>query len=174
MDYSGVRNLIRDIPDFPKPGIVFKDITPVLAAPVAFKKAISGMASYARSAGAQAVAAIESRGFVFGSVIAHDCGIPFVPIRKPGKLPYHTIREEYELEYGTNAVEIHTDAFKAGERVVLVDDLLATGGTAAAAVRLIRRLDAEVVGAVFVVELGFLSGRAAVSDVPVHCLIRYD
>lgn len=174
MEHSLTRSLIRDVPDFPKAGIVFKDITPVLGHPEAFRQVIEDLASYTRSVEAEVVAAIESRGFVFGAAIAMECCLPFVPIRKPGKLPYSTIREEYELEYGVNAVEIHTDAIKAGQRVVVIDDLLATGGTAAAAVRLIRRLDGQVAGAAFVVELGFLDGRAALPDVPVRCLIRYD
>ncbi len=174
MEHSLTQSLIRDIPDFPKPGIVFKDITPVLAHPDAFRRVVGDMASYAREVQAEAVAGIESRGFIFGAAVALECKLPFVPIRKPGKLPYKTIREEYELEYGVNAIEMHTDALKAGQRVVVVDDLLATGGTAAAAIRLVRRLGADVVGAVFVVELGFLRGRAALKDMPVRCLVRFD
>lgn len=174
MQEQTVRDLIRDVPDFPKPGIVFKDITPVLAAPEVLRGAVSEMAAYARLRGADAVAGIESRGFIIGAPVALEIGVPFVPIRKAGKLPYTTIREEYDLEYGTNVIEVHTDAVAPGSRVLIVDDLLATGGTAAAAARLLGRLGAAVCGLAFVVELGFLNGRKALSGYDVRCLVRYD
>jgi adenine phosphoribosyltransferase len=174
MEHARTRELIRDVPDFPTAGIIFKDITPVLADPAALGAIVQDLAAFCREIRADVVAGIESRGFIFGSPVALQCALPFVPIRKPGKLPYTTIREEYELEYGTNAIEMHTDAVRQGQRVLILDDLLATGGTAAAAVRLTRRLGAEVAGLAFVVELGFLKGREVLEGLPVRCLVRYD
>ncbi|NLI00273.1 MAG: adenine phosphoribosyltransferase [Chthonomonadales bacterium] len=174
MDHSRTRELIRDVPDFPKPGIVFKDITPVLADPVAFREVLDDLAAYVRTIEAQVVAGIESRGFIMGAPVAAACSLPFVPIRKQGKLPYATITEEYDLEYGTAAIEAHVDAVQPGQRVVIMDDLLATGGTAAASVRLMERLGARVCGLAFVVELGFLNGRAALPGLNIHTLVRYD
>jgi adenine phosphoribosyltransferase len=172
---SGIdlRGLIRDIPDFPKPGILFRDVTPLLGNGAAFRACIRQLCEAVAPARPQAIAGIESRGFVFGAPVAAELGIGFVPIRKPGKLPYKTRRESYALEYGTDAIEVHDDAVVAGARVALVDDLLATGGTAGAAIRLLRALDSDVVGAAFVIELAFLQGRAHLANVPCHVLVTY-
>ncbi len=167
-------NLIRDIPDFPKPGIVFKDITPLLADAGALEEVVDALTAFAEKVDAQAVAGIESRGFIFGAPIALRLSVPFVPIRKPGKLPYTTVREEYELEYGSGAIEMHTDALSSGSRVLIVDDLLATGGTAAAAVRLVERVNGQVCGLAFVIELAFLHGRQMLKGREVLTLVRYD
>src|SRR5579862_964405 len=153
--------LIRDVPDFPKPGILFKDITPVLAHPAAMKEVLARMATYAERRSPDLIVGIESRGFVFGMPLALQLGLGFAPVRKLGKLPAKTIREEYALEYGTNTMEMHADSVQPGQRVLIVDDLLATGGTARAAARLVEQLRGEVCGFVFLVELGFLDGRAA-------------
>ncbi len=172
---AGVRleDHIRDIPDFPKPGIVFKDITPLLGDPDAFRSSIEKLADPFRDAGIGKVVGIESRGFIFGAAVAQLLGCGFVPIRKPGKLPYKSRREEYELEYGTDAVEIHEDAFAANERVVIVDDVLATGGTAAAAGKLVRSLGADLTAYAIVIELSFLGGRDKIGDARLHTLITY-
>ncbi len=164
---------LRDVPDFPKPGILFKDITPLLAHPAAMKEAIHRLAAldYGKI---HCVAAIESRGFLFGAPLAMQLGIGFVPIRKPGKLPWKTNRVEYVLEYGTDAVEIHQDAVHKGQRVLLVDDLLATGGTMGAACKLVESCGATVAGCAFVVELGFLPGRSKLAPHRVDSLIRVD
>jgi adenine phosphoribosyltransferase len=167
------RRLIRDIPDFPKAGIVFKDITPVLQDAAAFREVIDRMIAFARELQVDAVVGIESRGFIFGAPIAYALGIAYVPVRKLGKLPGETIREEYALEYGTNTVEVHRDAVRPGQRVLIADDLLATGGTSAAATRLVEKLGAEVAGLVFLVELTILNGREALSDFPILSLIEY-
>jgi adenine phosphoribosyltransferase len=166
--------LVRDVPDFPKAGIIFKDITPVLGDPSALAEVVTRMAEFAERLGTDAVAGIESRGFILGSPVALALRVPFVPVRKAGKLPFTTVKEEYELEYGTNAVEVHTDAFRSGQRVLIVDDLLATGGTARAALRLVKRAGAKACAAVFMIELGFLEGRAALAGTEVLSLIRYD
>src|SRR5947207_432677 len=165
---------VRDVPDFPKPGIVFKDITPVLSDPAAMRQVIDRMVAHARTEKPDIIVGIESRGFVFGVPVALALGVGFVPVRKLGKLPHHTINEEYALEYGTNTVEMHADSIKPGERVMIVDDLLATGGTAAAAARLIERLGATVCCFEFLIELGFLDGRKALAGYDVLALIRYD
>jgi adenine phosphoribosyltransferase len=162
---------LRDVPDFPKPGILFKDITPLLAAPAAMKAAIAQLAAMDFGA-LDRVAAIESRGFLFGAPLALQLGKPFVPIRKPGKLPWKTNRIDYVLEYGTDAVEIHKDGVHRGERVLLVDDLLATGGTMGAACRLIEACGGTVAGCAFVVELAFLKGRDRLQGTRVASLIR--
>lgn len=167
------KSLIRDVPDFPKEGVLFKDITPVLQHPAAFAEAIDLLAQDARAKGAEAVVGIESRGFIFGTPIALQLGVPFAPARKLGKLPYERISEEYALEYGTNTVEMHVDAVSPGSRVYVVDDLLATGGTAAATARLIERLGASVCGFGFLVELLFLEGRKNLLQYPIHALIDY-
>ncbi len=167
------RRLIRDVPDFPKEGIVFKDITPVLLHPQAFAEVLEQMIARARECDTQLVAAIESRGFIFGAPLAYALGTGFVPVRKLGKLPGETIRAEYQLEYGTNTVEMHKDAVVAGQRVLIVDDLLATGGTAAATCTLVERCGGEVAGLLCLVELGFLNGREALHGYPVHSLIEY-
>ncbi len=167
-------SLIRDVPDFPRPGIVFKDITPVLSHPSAFAEVVSTMAERARDSEADVIVGIESRGFIFGVPIALELGLPFVMARKLGKLPYDRISEEYALEYGTNTIEMHTDAITPGQKAFIVDDLLATGGTAAASARLIERLNGHVVGFGFLVELGFLEGRHVLRDYDVHTLIAID
>lgn len=168
-----LRGLIRDVPDFPKPGIVFKDITPLLNHAQGLAEAVEAMAEPFRGK-VDTVLGIESRGFIFGAPVAISLGVGLALVRKPGKLPYDTKAMTYDLEYGTDTLEIHTDAVPKGGRVVLIDDLLATGGTAAAAVDLVRELGAEIVGASFLIELGFLPGRAKVQPVPVHSVIRYD
>ncbi|MBC8329043.1 MAG: adenine phosphoribosyltransferase [Planctomycetes bacterium] len=162
---------LRDVPDFPKPGIVFKDITPLLKDPEAFKASIDALESLVGAWEPTCVAAIESRGFLFGAPLAERLGVGLVPLRKPGKLPWRTFQESYELEYGTNTLEVHHDAAGPGDRVLIIDDLLATGGTAAASVNLIRRLGAEVVGAAFIVELGFLKGRERLHGIEIVRLV---
>ena len=167
------QRLIRDVPDFPKPGILFKDITPVLGDVRAMDEIIEQMAAYARTRDVDVVAGIESRGFLFGTPLALRLGVGFVPIRKLGKLPADTVQVEYALEYGTNTVEIHRDALQPGQRVLIVDDLLATGGTAGAATQLVQALGAEVAGFSFLVELQFLHGRRALEGFDVQSLICY-
>lgn len=165
---------IRDVPDFPRRGIIFKDLTPLLGDAGAFRYVLDRLAERFAGERVARVAAIESRGFIFGAPLAARFGVGFVPIRKLGKLPGETISETYELEYGTATIEMHRDAFGPGERVLLVDDLLATGGTAAAALRLIRALGGEPVGAAFVVELSFLKGRERLAgEAPVFSLITF-
>ncbi len=168
-----VRATIRDVPDFPKPGILFKDITPVLADGELFASVCDAMARPVRGRGVSHVVGIESRGFILGAPIAQALGVGFVPIRKPGKLPSRTEREEYALEYGTDALEVHADACGPGARVLLVDDVLATGGTAAAACRLLDRVGATVVAASFMIELGFLSGATALAGREFSAVVRY-
>ena len=168
-----VRARIRDIPDFPKPGIVFKDLTPLLADATAFGAVVERLAERFAHAEAEVVVGIEARGFMFAAPVALRLGCGFVPARKPGKLPYHTVRQTYQLEYGTDGLEAHEDALRPGQRVLLLDDVLATGGTAAAAARLIRQLGGDLVGAAFVVELGFLHGRRQLDDVDVFSVVSY-
>lgn len=167
------KRLIRDIQDFPKEGIVFKDIVPVLQDPVAFREVLDRMLAYARAQKADVVVGIESRGFIFGAPIAVELGVGFAPVRKLGKLPGETVQAEYSLEYGTNTVEMQKDAIEPGQRALIVDDLLATGGTSLAAAELIEKLGGEVAGMVFLVELGFLEGREALRDYPFCSLIEY-
>ncbi len=164
---------IRDIPDFPKEGIIFKDITPLLKNVDALNHAVKLIHQHYVDAGITCVAGIESRGFIFGCPVAQEFGVGFVPIRKPGKLPYDVHREEYDLEYGTDCVEMHIDAVGPGDKVLIVDDLLATGGTAAASRKLIEATGAEVAGFGFVIELGFLNGIAKLGDAKVLSLIKY-
>lgn len=166
--------LIRDIPDFPEPGVVFKDITPVLADGRAFSTLIDALADPFRGQGVSKVAGIEARGFTLATPVADRLGAGFIPVRKPGKLPFQTVREDYTLEYGTDALEVHVDAVYPGERVLLVDDVIATGGTAAAAIRLLRGIGAEVVGFSVFIELAFLGGIDMLDSVPFHALVRYD
>jgi adenine phosphoribosyltransferase len=154
-----LRSAIRDIADFPKPGIVFKDITPVLADPAVFQVAIEAFASACRDLEVEKIVGIDARGFIFGAAVAYKLGLGFVPVRKKGKLPYETVSQAYALEYGEAIVEMHVDAVREGERVVIVDDLLATGGTAAAAMQLLAQKRAQVLEAQFLVELCFLGGR---------------
>ena len=168
-----LKEWIRDVPDFPKQGIIFKDITTLLKEPEAFKKAIDLMAADYQTRKIDRIVAIESRGFIFGSALAYRLGTGFVPVRKPKKLPSKIEREEYALEYGTDALEIHVDALEPGQQILIVDDLLATGGTAAAVVRLVEKLKANVSGLGFLIELGFLNGRDKLQGYEIHALIRY-
>lgn len=165
--------LIRDVPDFPKPGILFKDITPILENAAAFKEVIDLLAADAKAKGAETIVGIESRGFMFGAPMAYNLGLPFVVARKLGKLPYDRISEEYALEYGTNTVEMHSDSIKPGQRAYIVDDLLATGGTAAATGRLVTRLGGKVCGIGVVIELLFLNGREFLKDYDITSLIEF-
>ena len=170
---NGLRPLIREIPDFPKPGILFRDVTPLLGNGPAFRSCIRQLCERVAAQRPQVVAGIESRGFIFGASVAVELGLGFVPIRKPGKLPWRSRRESYALEYGTDAIEVHEDAVAPGTRVALVDDLLATGGTASAAIKLLQGLGAHVVAAAFVIELGSLQGRARLDAVPIEVLLTY-
>lgn len=172
-DAEPLRALIRDVPDFPEPGILFRDITPLLGNAAALRQTIDLLGAPYRAAPPDYIVGIESRGFLFGMPLAYQLGIGFVPVRKVGKLPARTITEEYTLEYGSNVMEIHADAMQPGKRVVIVDDLLATGGTAAATVRLVEQLGAHVVGLAFVIELEALAGRKKLAGYPVQVLIRY-
>ena len=164
---------IRDVPDYPTPGVVFKDITPLLADGPAFAAVIGAIAAPHRAPGAEVdlVVGIEARGFMFAAPVAVALGVGFVPVRKIGKLPFATVGAAYELEYGTAEVEMHADAIRPGQRVLLVDDVLATGGTAAAAAGLVRRLGGELAGITVLMELGFLDGRQRLADVPVRSLV---
>ncbi|MEJ5165596.1 MAG: adenine phosphoribosyltransferase [Thermoanaerobaculia bacterium] len=168
-----LEKFIRDIPDFPKPGIIFKDITPLLAEPEAFIYSLEIMEKDLKKYNVHKILAIESRGFIFGAALAARNRIGFVPVRKPGKLPYTTIRESYELEYGKNILEMHHDAIKPGERVAIVDDLLATGGTAQAVIRMAKKLGAEIGCLLFLVELDFLEGRKKLEGYPLHTYIHF-
>jgi adenine phosphoribosyltransferase len=161
---QSIKAIIRDVRDFPKPGIVFKDITPILSEPVIRKEIVHSIAGYFRPMSLDAVVAIEARGFILGSLIAQELNLPFIPVRKSGKLPYKTMREEYALEYGTASVEIHQDALGPGDRVLIHDDLLATGGTATAAGKLVRKLGAEVGGFSFLINLSFLPGMPLLEE----------
>jgi len=165
--------LIRDVPDFPKPGILFKDITPVLADHAAFSEIIDAFIEHIQPMKPDLIVGVESRGFLFGTPLALRLGVGFAPVRKLGKLPYDRITEEYALEYGTNTVEMHKDAVLPGQRVVIVDDLLATGGTARAAATLVGRLGGTVTGLTFLIELTFLSGRDVLAGYDVATLIAY-
>jgi adenine phosphoribosyltransferase len=167
------RALIRDVPDFPQPGILFKDLTPMLGEPLAFRAVIDALVSRVRDRGFQRIVAIESRGFLFGAALADRLGLGLAPVRKLGKLPYKTDRVEYALEYGTGTLEAHVDAIRAGEKVVVVDDLLATGGTAAATRRLVERQKGTVGAFLFVVELLALRGREKLSGSEVDALIAF-
>ena len=167
-------SIIRDVPDFPKEGILFKDITTLLQDSAALRETVDRMTEICQNNKVDVVVGIESRGFIFGVPLAYNLGIGFVPVRKPGKLPAATINEAYELEYGTNTLEIHVDAIEQGQRVMIVDDLLATGGTAKATCSLVERLGGEVVGLIFAVELTFLQGRGVLTDREVHSIVAFD
>jgi adenine phosphoribosyltransferase len=171
---ADLRALIRDIPDFPKPGIVFKDITPLLLDPHAVDAAVEGIAEWAGPRGVDYVVAAEARGFILGAAIARELGAGFVPARKPGKLPAEVVMAEYILEYGIDALEMHADALAHGARVLIHDDLLATGGTSRALAELVQELGGTVVGCAFLVELGFLDGRRRLEGFDVHALVTYD
>jgi adenine phosphoribosyltransferase len=172
-DTAHLRDRIRDVPDYPKPGIVFKDITPLMQDALAMREVVSRMAAPFADQGVSQVVGIESRGFIFGAAIAFALHAGFVPVRKPGKLPAATHRCEYLLEYGSDALEIHCDALKPRERVLIVDDVLATGGTAAAVVELAGKLEADVVGLSFLIELDVLKGRDRLTGFEVASLLRY-
>lgn len=173
MNSINLEKTIRDIPDFPKKGIIFKDITPLLQNPKAFRESVDKIWEKFKDENIDVVVSIESRGFIFGTAIAYKLGAGFVPVRKKGKLPFKTYQVTYELEYGTDTLEIHSDAVKEGQRVLIVDDLLATGGTAKAGAELIEKLKGKVVGIAFLIELTFLKGREKIKDFPVHALIKY-
>lgn len=171
---SRLKKAIRDIPDFPKPGIVFKDITPLLAEHATFKLALDALIESIPRRRVDKVVGIDARGFIFGAAVADRLGAGFVPLRKKGKLPHQTHEESYSLEYGEATIEVHKDAVHPGESVWLVDDLLATGGTAAAAVRLLNRLPCDLIAASFLIELSFLGGRAKLQDqTNVHAIVTY-
>jgi adenine phosphoribosyltransferase len=165
---------IRDVPDFPKPGILFKDITPLLANPTAFAAAIDEMGRMVKGMGIDAVAAAEARGFLFAAPLALALKMPLIPLRKPGKLPYKTHTHQYDLEYGSAEMHMHIDAVRPGQRVLLVDDVLATGGTMQAGCKLVEKAGGSVPACLFLVELAFLHGRAKLAPHPVLSLIRYD
>ena len=174
MELSELKSKIRDIKDFPTEGVLFRDITTLLREPQAFKSVVTQLALRYIQERVELVVAIESRGFIFGGALAAELGAGFVPVRKLGKLPGKTIEVEYELEYGRDALAIHEDAIRAGQRVLAVDDLLATGGTMAATLRLIEQLGGHVVGVAFLIELAFLKGREKIKQYPLHSLIVYD
>jgi len=169
-----LKEYIRDVPDFPKKGIVFKDITTLLKSPEALSATLDQMAAIAKDLSVDVVAGIESRGFLFGPALAKILNVGFVIIRKPGKLPAEVVSQEYELEYGTDTIEIHKDAIAKGQKVLVADDLLATGGTAAAACKLIEKLGGTVSALLFIIELSFLNGKDKLAGYPIHSLIRYD
>ncbi|MEW6357273.1 MAG: adenine phosphoribosyltransferase [Planctomycetota bacterium] len=171
---AALNKLIREIPDFPKKGILFYDITTLLQDPKGLKQSVVQLAKHYKNCGADVVCSTESRGFIFGPAIAMKLGAGFVPVRKPGKLPYKTKSATYQLEYGTDTVEMHIDAVKPGQKVLMIDDLLATGGTMKACCDLVESLGGQVVGCGFVIELDFLHGREKLSKYNVHSLIHYD
>ncbi len=168
-----LKQYIRDIPDFPQPGVLYRDITPLLSNPAAFAEVLDALAARYRDEKIEAVVAVESRGFIFGAPLAYILGVPFVTARKFGKLPYATINVAYALEYGEAIIEMHTDALTPGQRVLIVDDLLATGGTTAATVQLVEKLGGAVVGVAFVIELTFLNGRERLGAHDIFALIQY-
>jgi len=169
-----LKDAIRSVKDFPKPGIVFRDITTLIADPRAMRYAVDRLADEARARQAEVILAAEARGYIFGAAVAYKLDLPLVIVRKPGKLPGETVSHTYELEYGTDTLEIHTDAIQPGQRVLLVDDLLATGGTIAACASLVEKLGGEVAGAAFVIELSFLNGRSKLAGMPVFTIVDYE
>lgn len=171
---DNLKKLIREIPDYPKPGILFYDLTTLLQDPQGFHQLVDSLCEHYNGKKVDVVVGIEARGFIFAPALAYRLGAGFVPVRKPKKLPWKTVSCTYQLEYGTDSLEIHADAVRPGQRVLLCDDLLATGGTAAAAIGLIRQLGGEVVGAAFAVELNFLHGRSKLPGLDVFSLIKYD
>jgi adenine phosphoribosyltransferase len=168
-----LRASIRDVPDFPQPGIVFKDVMPLISDPDAYRASIDALAAWATPRAPDVILGAEARGFIFGGALAYALGCGFVPARKPGKLPWETVQATYELEYGTDTLEIHADALSEGSRVIVLDDVLATGGTARAKIDLVERLGGVVVGALFVIELAFLHGRERLEGYDVHALLEY-
>jgi adenine phosphoribosyltransferase len=173
MTIEELKALVRDVPDFPTEGIVFKDLMPLIGNAEAFHATIEQLAEWAGPRSPDIILGAEARGFIFGGALAYELGCGFVPARKPGKLPWEKVRATYDLEYGSDSLEIHADALAAGSRVIVLDDVLATGGTAHAKVELVERLGGEVVGALFVIELTFLDGRAKLDGTDVHALIAY-
>jgi adenine phosphoribosyltransferase len=173
MTIEELKALVRDVPDFPTEGIVFKDLMPLIGNGEAFHATIELLAEWAGPRSPDIILGAEARGFIFGGALAYELGCGFVPARKPGKLPWEKVRATYDLEYGSDSLEIHADALAAGSRVIVLDDVLATGGTAHAKVELVERLGGEVVGALFVIELTFLDGRAKLDGTDVHALIAY-
>lgn len=169
-----LRELIRDVPDFPKPGILFKDITPLLADPAGLSLAVEYLTQPFRHVDVDLVVGAESRGFIFGTAVARNLSAGFVPVRKPGRLPAEVASQEYSLEYGTDRLEIHRDAIRPGQRVLLVDDLLATGGTMEACCRLVTSLGGKIQGIAILIELSFLNGRERIKEYPVHTILTYD
>ena len=168
-----LRTKVRDVPDFPQPGIVFKDIMPLVADPAAFRQTIDELAGWSRPRSPDIILGAEARGFIFGGALAFALGCGFVAARKPGKLPWQTVEATYDLEYGTDSLQIHADALGKGQRVIVLDDVLATGGTAKAKCELVEQLGGTVVGALFVIELEFLHGRDRLAGYDVHSLIAY-
>jgi adenine phosphoribosyltransferase len=168
-----LEKLIRKVPDYPKKGILFYDITPLLKDPKGFSSAVNELAAYCKTLKADIIVAVEARGFIFGAAVAAKLKCGFIPVRKPGKLPYQTISETYQLEYGTDTLTMHVDAVQPGQNVVIVDDLLATGGTVSATAKLIQKAGAKVAGMAFVIELDFLKGREKLTDIPLFSLIHY-
>lgn len=168
-----LKTRIRDIPDFPEKGILFRDITTLLKDPEAFRQVIDHMTDYFRDSRATHVCAVEARGYMFGAPLAYNLGLGFVPVRKPGKLPFDTISQAYELEYGKNVLELHRDAVGPGDRILIVDDLIATGGSSKATAQLVEKLGAEVAGFGFLIELGFLEGRRALDGYEVYSILQY-
>lgn len=164
---------IRDVPDFPSEGILFKDVMPLLADPVAFRESIDRLAAWAGPRTPDVILGAEARGFIFGGALAYALGCGFVTARKPGKLPWNTVEATYDLEYGTDSLQVHVDAIEAGARVIVLDDVLATGGTARAKIDLVDQLGGQVVGALFLIELAFLNGRDRIDGTDVHALITY-
>jgi len=173
LNAAALKKIIRDIPDFPKPGIVFKDISTILKDPVALKSSVDLLAKKFKKAKITKVVAVESRGFIFGSVLAYKLGAGFILVRKKGKLPYKTRAVSYELEYGTDTLEIHEDAINSKDRILIVDDLLATGGTVEAVSNLLKEFKAKIVGSAFLIELSFLKGRERLKNLPVFAIIKY-
>ena len=173
MKKINLKNHIRDIPDFPKPGIIFKDITTLLGHKQAFKHAVDSLAAKFKSKKIDKVVAVEARGFIFGGALAHKLGAGLVPVRKKGKLPWKTNFATYELEYGTDTLFMHTDAIKEGEKVLIVDDLLATGGTVKATIDLIKQQGGKICGICFLIELEFLKGKEKLKEFPIYSLIKY-
>ena len=169
-----LKSLIRDIPDFPKPGILFRDITPLLASPDGLRAVNDAFVERVKDLGITKIAAVEARGFLFATPLAMQLDIGLVPVRKPGKLPHETLSFDYELEYGTDTLEIHADAIGEGDKVLIIDDLLATGGTVGACVELIKKAGGEVTACAFVIELAFLGGAAKLDDVPIISLVTYE
>jgi adenine phosphoribosyltransferase len=173
MNELDLTRFIRDVPDFPSEGIVFKDVMPLLADPAAFRESVDRLAAWAGPRSPDVILGAEARGFIFGGALAYALGCGFVTARKPGKLPWRTIEASYDLEYGTDALQVHVDAIEPGARVIVLDDVLATGGTAKAKIDLVRQLGGQVVGALFLIELLFLHGRDRITGTDVHALIDY-